>query len=316
MGDDDADRFQYKHFVSDSDRWNGFAFRDGDIVISTAAKCGTTWMQMQCALLLFRTPDLPAPLATLSPWLDMNTRPLADVRADLDAQTHRRFIKTHTPLGRLPWDERVTYVHVARDPRDVALSWDNHLANMDLGRLLEIRVEAVGLDDLAELGIDGPPPEPPDDPVLRFWAWVEGDGTSHTMSPLESLVHHSRTFWDVRDAPNIHLFHYADQRADLAGQMARLADALGVEPPNDELVTAATFEQMKARSDELVPNSDTPFWHSNNQFFDKARSGEWRALVGEEHLPRYEAALRAATDDEDLIAWLHDGWLRTSSTLG
>jgi hypothetical protein len=300
---------QYKNFVWNSDRWNGFSFRDGDIVISTPPKCGTTWMQMQCALLLFRTPDLPAPLAHLSPWMDMNTRPLADVHADLEAQTHRRFIKTHTPLGGVPWDERVTYVHVARDPRDVAQSWDNHLSNIDFERFFETRAGAVGLDDLGELGMEGPPEPPPDDPALRFWIWVEGDGTGKGPSGLSGLVHHSRTFWDVKAAPNVHLFHYSDLRADLAGQMARLAEALGVEPPSDELVEAARFENMKARAEHLVPNSDTPFWVSSTKFFDKARNGDWRDLIGEDGMPRYEAALQGATDDVELATWLHTGWL-------
>lgn len=310
-GDGGGRQFPYKTFVWNSDRWDGFELRDDDIVISTAPKCGTTWMQMQCALLLFRTPDLPAPLATLSPWLDMNTRPLEEVRAHLAAQTHRRFIKTHLPLAALPWHERVTYLHVARDPRDVALSWDNHLANVDFDRFVATRADAVGLDDLAELG---PPPELPEDPIGRFWLWVEGDGRSPEMSSLEALVHHSRTFWARRDEPNVHLFHYSDQRADLAGQMTRLAGALGVEPPTPELVDAARFERMKARSAELVPNSDTPFWQSADQFFHKARSGDWRELIGDDALPRYEAAVRAASGDEDdeLIAWLHRGGLADS----
>jgi hypothetical protein len=299
----------YKGFVANSERWEGFAFRDDDIVISTPAKCGTTWMQMQCALLVLRTPDLPAPLAVLSPWLDMNTRPIDEVRADLEAQTHRRFIKTHTPLAALPWDERVTYVHVTRDPRDVALSWDNHMANMDMARLFERRMSAVGLDDLAELGIDGPPPAPPEDPVARFWLWMEGDGVTDSVSGLGGLVRHSETFWERRDEPNVHLFHYGDLRADLPGQMGRLADALGVDAPTDELVEAARFENMKARADELVPNSDTPFWNDNSQFFDKARTGGWRELIDDADLPRYEAAVRAATADQELAAWLHAGWL-------
>ena len=299
----------YTNFGWNSDRWTEFAFRADDIVISTAPKCGTTWMQMLCALLLFRTPDLPAPLAKLSPWLDMNTRPIDEVVAGLDAQRHRRFIKTHTPLGGLPWDPRVTYVHVGRDPRDAALSWDNHLANMDMDRFIELRAGAVGLDDLADLGIDELPAPPPDDPVERFWGWIEGDQGERGGSGLGGLVHHSRTFWERKDAPNVHLFHYGDLRADLAGQMARLASVLGVEPPTDDLVDAARFENMKARSAELVPNSDTPFWVSTDQFFDKARAGAGHALIGEEGRPRYEAALRSATDDEALIAWLHDGWL-------
>lgn len=310
MGDEQAERrFPYRNFVWNRDRWDGFELRDDDIIISTAPKCGTTWMQMQCALLLFRTPQLPAPLALLSPWLDMNTRPLDEVRADLAAQTHRRFIKTHLPLEGLPWHEQVTYVHVARDPRDVALSWENHMANMDFDRFVTVRAQAVGLDDLAELG---PPPDLPEDPVDRFWRWVEGDAQRDEMSSLEQLIHHSRTFWERRHAPNVHLFHYADQRADLAGQMARLADALGVEPPTDELVDAARFENMKARSAELVPNSDTDFWNSTDQFFHKARSGDWRELIGDEGLPRYQAAVRAASTEAELVAWLHPGGLADS----
>lgn len=305
---EDAERdTAQKNFIWNHERWAGFDFRPDDIVISTAPKCGTTWMQMQCALLLFRTPDLSAPLAKLSPWLDMNTRPLAEVRADLEAQTHRRFIKTHLPLGAVPWDERVTYLHVGRDPRDAGLSWDNHVTNVDFDRLIEVRAAAVGLDDLAELGMDEPPGPPPDDPAVRFWLWIEGDGVDAGPSGLARVIRHSQSFWDVRDRPNVHLFHYADQRADLAGQMGRLAEALGVEPPTAELVDAARFESMKARSDELVPNSDTPYWQSTEKFFDKARSGDWRELVGDAGLPRYEAAVRAATDDEELIAWLHGG---------
>ena len=50
----------------DSGRWDGFPFREGDIVISTRSKSGTTWMQMICALLVFRTAELPAKLSVLS----------------------------------------------------------------------------------------------------------------------------------------------------------------------------------------------------------------------------------------------------------
>src|SRR5947209_5478250 len=112
MSDPRAARARYRSVVQDSARWDGFAFRPGDIVISTPPKCGTTWMQMLCALLIFQKPVLDTPLAELSPWLDMLTLPRDEVVALLDAQRHRRFIKTHTPLDGLPVDERVTYVCV------------------------------------------------------------------------------------------------------------------------------------------------------------------------------------------------------------
>src|SRR5206468_2547901 len=127
---------RYRNLVYDSARWDGFEFRDGDIVISTPPKCGTTWTQMLVAMLVFDATEFDRPLALISPWLDMSTRPLDSVLADLDAQTHRRFIKTHTPLDGLPWDERVTYVCVGRDPRDAGLSMDHHMSNMNFDVLL------------------------------------------------------------------------------------------------------------------------------------------------------------------------------------
>src|SRR3989440_9257959 len=208
---------RYRNLIMDSRRWDGFTFRDDDIVISTPAKCGTTWMQMLCALLLFRTPDLPAPLARLSPWLDMQTRPLDEVIRDLEAQTHRRFIKTHTPLDGLPFDERVTYICVGRDPRDAAISSINHLNNMDREVLVRARAWAVGSDDLTSLLPAGQPQG--EDPVARFWRWVEDDVPPR--EGLELLLHHLATFCDRRQAANVVLVHYADLQADLEGEMRR-----------------------------------------------------------------------------------------------
>jgi aryl sulfotransferase len=118
----DSPRVRYHSIIADSARWNDFELRAGDIVITTPPKSGTTWTQMLCALLVFDGPAFPAPLEKLSPWLDMLNRPLDEVKALYGAQTHRRFIKTHTPLDGLPFRRDVNYVVVGRDPRDVAIS--------------------------------------------------------------------------------------------------------------------------------------------------------------------------------------------------
>ena len=106
---------RYRSLISDNARWEGFELRPDDILICTPAKCGTTWMQMICALLVFQTTTFDRPLDLISPWLDMLTRERDDVVADLDAQTHRRFIKTHTPSRRPPV-RRERHVH-RRRPR-------------------------------------------------------------------------------------------------------------------------------------------------------------------------------------------------------
>jgi aryl sulfotransferase len=86
---------RYRSLVDDSARWEGFEFRPGDIVVSTPKKCGTTWTQMLCALLLFDGPAFPEPLERLSPWLDMCNRPIDEVRG----RPSRRCSGT-MPLGR------------------------------------------------------------------------------------------------------------------------------------------------------------------------------------------------------------------------
>ena len=171
---------RYRTPMTDSARWEGFEFRPGDIVISTPPKCGTTWMQMLCALLIFGGPEFPGRLADLSPWMEIQTESREEVFAALATQRHRRFIKTHTPLDGLPFDESVTYIAVGRDPRDVAVSWAHHFDNMDLGRVLTARAEAVGLDDLADLAL---PALPPPDPAGQFWFWMEDDTPRPTPSP-------------------------------------------------------------------------------------------------------------------------------------
>jgi aryl sulfotransferase len=173
-------------------------FRPDDIVISAPAKCGTTWLQMICAVEIFQTTKLDRPLDRISPWLDVLMRPLDEVLADLEAQTHRRFIKTHTPLDGLPFDDRVMYICASRDPRDVAVSWDSHLSNINPVTFLTLREDAVGAVDLEELLAAAPPP-PGETAHERFWSWVDPAAPGKAISDLEIMLHHLDTFWQVRD---------------------------------------------------------------------------------------------------------------------
>ena len=298
---------RYRNLVQDSQRWEGFEFRPDDIVISTPAKCGTTWTQMLCALLIFDSSEFDRPLAHISPWLDMQTRDLDDVLAELEAQTHRRFIKTHTPLDGLPSSEGVTLVCVGRDPREVALSWDHHMDNTDRDAFIALRAAAVGLEDLAELG---PLPEPPStDATERYMLWIESpaDGGSN----LASVLHHFETFWDRRQDDDVVLLHYSDLTSDLCGQMRRLADGLQIDVSDariEELAVAASFDQMRARAEVLAPNSDQGFWKSTEGFFHRGRSGEWGELLDDETSRRYEERVHELVPD-DIAAWAHQGSL-------
>jgi hypothetical protein len=307
MADVQAPRPRYRSITADSGRWDGFAFRAGDVVISTPPKSGTTWTQMLCALLIFDGPTFPAPLGDISPWLDMNIRPLAEVTATLAAQTHRRFIKTHTPLDGLPLHPDVTYLVVGRDPRDVAISWEHHAANLDFARFLELRAAAVGNDDLAELPER---PVPSDDPVERFRTFVaaETPGGSPT---LASVLQHLDRGWQHRGDPNVALFHYADLQADLEGELLRLARVLEIPCSPErarELAAEASLPRMRERATDDAPNARRGTWKDVRAFFRSGGTGEWREHLSAADLAAYEARV-AQLAGPDLAAWAHGGRL-------
>ncbi|HZU73778.1 MAG TPA: sulfotransferase domain-containing protein [Acidimicrobiales bacterium] len=305
---------RYRNVVVDSLRWQGFEFRGGDIVIATPPKCGTTWMQMICALLIFGGPELPARLTELSPWMDILTEPQEAVWSALASQTHRRFIKSHTPLDGIPWDERVTYITVGRDPRDVAVSWANHFDNMDLSRLMAARVAAVGLE-----GLEGAPAPPPSgaDPVAEFWQWVEDDAPPEAVvSGLRATLHHLDTFWRARNESNVALFHYTDLMEDLDGEMRRLASILDINVPEHrwpQLVKAARFAAMRERADQLAPQVRIDgFWKEASRFFNRGGTGQWQELVDPWDEARYRRRVATLVPGE-LDRWVHGGWRALAS---
>jgi Sulfotransferase domain len=298
---------RYRTIVADSRRWDGFAFRPGDIVISTPPKCGTTWTQMLCALLIFDGPAFPAPLGDISPWLDMCNRPLGEVTAVLAAQTHRRFIKTHTPLDGLPLCPDVTYLVVGRDPRDVAISFEHHVANVDFEHFLQLRAAAIGNADLAEFPED---PAPSEDPAERFRIFVTDDAPGGGGPPtLASMLQHLDTAWQRRNDPNVFLFHYADLKADLAGELLRLAGVLGIASSPDrarELAAEASLARMRERAAEVAPTASQGTWKDVRAFFRSGGTGEWRERVSASDLAAYEARVAQLVSPE-LAAWVHGG---------
>ncbi|MBO0772871.1 MAG: sulfotransferase domain-containing protein [Actinobacteria bacterium] len=288
--------YRYRSPEEDSARWLGFPFRDGDIVISTRSKTGTTWVQMICALLIFGQPDLPAPLGQLSPWLDHLITPREEVYARLAAQRHRRFIKTHTPLDGIPLDPRATYLVTARHPLDMAVSLYHQGDNIDRAKVAQLTGQA---------GPAGPPrPREPLHDWLLGWIGADRDPREE-LDSLPGVMWHLSDAWARRGEPNVLLVHYDDLIADLEGQMRRLAERLGIAVPGPawpSLVEAATFEQMRASAARLVSAGN--ILKSSTAFFRRGTSGAGREILTEEEIAEYHART-AALAPPGLLAWLH-----------
>ena len=303
--------FRYQSPDEDSARWLGFPFRDGDIVISTRSKTGTTWVQMICGLLIFQQPELPAPLAQLSPWLDHLIVPREQVYAELAAHDHRRFIKTHTPLDGIPLDPRVTYIVTARNPLDMAVSLYHQSDNIDRQRVRQLTGQPAPAAPTSPTSPTGPTattaPRRPRKP-LHDWlvGWIARDDDPRQQpDSLPGVMWHLSDAWARRDEPNVLLVHYDDLTADLAGQMRWLAGRLGItaaEQTWPELVRAASFEAMRGRADRLVPTAG--IFKDNAAFFRRGTSGAGREILDTRELAAYHARV-AELAPPDLLAWLH-----------
>ena len=291
--------------MADSARWERFQFREDDIVISTPSKCGTTWMQNIVGMLVLDRAVLGAPISTLSPWLDMLIRTDDEVFGVLNAQQHRRWIKTHTPLDGLPLHPTVTYIAVIRHPLDVALSDRDHRANVDQRRAVELRAAAAGASD-PSLARD---PEPHD--VADYLRWFVDNALPPTGSGpngLADFCQQVHTYWAKRNAPNVHLFHYQDLWENLADEMRRVANALGITVDQSlwpEFVEAATLDSMRSRAANTAPEAHLALWRDTDSFFRSGGRRDWASILADCDIAHFHERLAGMT--RDATPWVLTG---------
>lgn len=295
----------YRTWGIDSRRWESFVPRPGDIVIATYPKCGTTWMQRIVGLLIFQNTD-PLPLMDVSVWIDRRFgASLEDTLARADAQPHRRFFKSHLPADGLPLYDEVRYIHVARDGREACLSFCNHIASYTPWMLEQL--DSAGLADET---IARRYPRLPAEPAEFFHRWLTDGGlpTASDGAVGMSFFHLEHTWWDERRRENVLLVHYADLKADLAGEMRRIAQFLGIAVPDQhwpELVEAAGFEAMRRSGDVLLGGGTKVFRGGGDTFFHRGQTGRWRGVFRDDDLAVYAA--KCAALPEGCARWLEVG---------
>jgi len=281
------------HF--DSTVWNDFAFRDDDIVIATYAKSGTTWTQQIVGQLVFNGAE-GVDVAEISPWLDLRVPPREVKLPFVEAQAHRRFIKTHLPVDALVFSPRAKYIYIARDGRDVIWSMYNHHSNGN----------QTFYDLLNETpGLVGPRIEPPPASVRQYFNdWVERDGF-----PFWSFWENIRTWWQIRHLPNVMLLHFSELKADMAGQIRRIARFLDIEIDETRwpaILEHCSFDYMKRHAELSAPLGGALWEGGASTFIHKGVNGRWRDVLSAEESRRYET-LAVEQLGEECAHWLATG---------
>jgi aryl sulfotransferase len=295
-----------RDWTCDSRRWAGYKPRSGDVIIATAPKVGTTWMQQIVNLLIFQSPQ-PRSLRELSPWLECRFQiPIEVALPMIQAQTHRRFLKSHLPLEALPIYDEVKYIHVARDGRDACMSLLNHY-NSFLPENWE-KYDAIGFADET---IGRPSPRPPTTAREFFLYWI-ADGATNMPRMSDDFFAIERSFWTERRRANLLLVHYNDLKADLSDEMKRIADFLGIETPDElwpKLVEAASFEAMKRDGGALLAGAERSFRNGHETFFFRGTNDRWLGVLTDSDLELYDRKVNAQLSPS-LSRWLREGRLR------
>ena len=235
---------EYRSYIFDSRNWDGFrprARRRGDLDL----------LQVRHHLdAEHRAPaGVPAPAA---PGGRRRSRPGSTAQHDdptpmlagLEAQRHRRIVKSHLPLDALPYYPEVRYIVVVRDPRDVFMSFWNHYSEIHR-RATSQRSTAPGLaarrcraartTSTTLAALDRPRLVP-----------LGERGLAALRQPLPH-----RLLVALPPPPNILFVHFADLLADLPAEIGRIARFLGIPLTPDEAAALAAevrFEALRANA--------------------------------------------------------------------
>lgn len=280
----------YNGPITKAERWFRFKPKYGDIIICSPAKCGTTWMQAICGMLVSRRHDPEFEPARLSPWIDAGFIDWDAAIEKLDRQANRRYFKTHTPLDGVPYYPECTYVSIYRDPRDALISQQA----------------------LAQIAGDGTSRacQPAD---IHAWLqiWLEQPYRAGLVEQptLAAFAHHVLSFWQFRHLPNIHIFHYADLVRDPMAGVRAVAAAIAQpidEKAAEDIVRATAFETMRADAQRYAPAIGPDGNKIEEAFFRRAAVGEWRDVFSTDELAAYRKHISELLPAE-LVDWLEDG---------
>ena len=281
----------HKTLEFDSTRWKYYKPRAGDVIISTYAKCGTTWMQQIVLNLHYPGKDKPL-LNEVSLWVERHDRrngqseqTIGELTDSFERIQSPRQFKTHLPLDYLPYYPEVKYLVVGRDMRDAWISWHNHLLQINELKVKDLRA------------------------FWRIWIdqGIEGNAPAATGDAVHPHFSFYNNWWRYGDLENIHLVHFNNLLGNLKNEIIKIAGFLEIEINDvsaEEIAKATMFAAMKKNSRQLLGDG--------NWLINQGTNGRWKEILTTADIDLYEnAKIRAGEKGvaEDCLNWLESGMM-------
>ncbi|XP_068242957.1 sulfotransferase 1C4-like [Palaemon carinicauda] len=283
-------------FTNFASRIYNFQHKVSDVMVMTWPKCGTTWMQ-EIVWTMRNNPNLDNPDAELpidvkSPYFELDaflpqfktkdvysaSNPLFDAfkrwcpgRQAEDGMylqlseclPDHRVLKTHLPFSLLSPSllDITKVVYVARNPKDVIVSYHHH------SRINRGQAYVGTFEDFVQYFVD-------DDLLYGpYWSHVE-------------------EAWKRRNHPNLHFVFYEDLKKNPLGEIRVLDSFLNsnlTEAQLERIVRYTSFEEMQGRGNAVVPDVpvgsvqvkvfDEKLIRQEGGFFRKGESGDWKSKL-------------------------------------
>lgn len=234
-----------------------FRPRPTDVLITTAPKAGTTWMQQILHQLRSGGDAGFASIFDVVPWIEYPDpkRSWRQRIAEFEKIEDPRIFKTHCTREQTPGLDTVRIVLTSRDPRDCCVSMYHHQCN---------------LTDEAQREFGVRPPTSFDeffDKWMGYGAWYRNVAS----------------WWPQRDAPNLLWLRYEDLVRDLEAGMDRLLVFLGWKLDPDarqRVLEYCSFDWMKSHSDRFAVRlaSGAPAFKPRS-FIRKGQAGDHAELL-------------------------------------
>lgn len=151
----------------------------------------------------------------------------------------------------------------------------------------------------------GAPIEPPPGDVWQYWH----DGLERDGHPFWPFWENVRSWWEIRDLPNVRLVHFANLKRDMPGEIRCIADFLGIpiDPARwDAILEHCSFAWMKRHATKSVPLGGA-FWDAGAEvFIHKGVNGRGRDALSAGESAAYEARAERELGAE-CARWLATG---------
>jgi aryl sulfotransferase len=122
-----------------------------------------------------------------------------------------------------------------------------------------------------------------------------------------------RSWWAVRELPNVLLVHYANLKRDLSREMHRVARFLNIDIPDADWPTLeehCTFDYMKKHAANAAPLGGAIWNGGADSFIFKGTNGRWHDVLTKADVEAYEGQALKELGPEC------SHWLSTGETSG